>query len=87
MISVPTTAAQLFLVFSALGEQLSPDEMGRLVRLSREREELQHNDESVLASAAQALRGMRERRDARQQGDWQSEIARRRAASRKKQDE
>lgn len=74
-------------VFSALGEQFNPDEMGRLVRLGREREELQNNDEGVLASASRSLHELRERREALQQGDWQSEIERRRAARRKKQDD
>ena len=73
-------------LFSAMGEQFASDEMGRFVRLMREREELQNNGEGVLASAAQALRDMRGRREAKEQGDWTSEIARRRANAKKKQE-
>ena len=72
--------------FSALGEYFSPDEVGRLVKLQQDRQSLANNDESVLAAAAEALRDKREKRQALSSGDWQSEIARRRAAFKKKQD-
>ncbi len=71
-------------VFSALGEHFNPDEMGRLVRMSRDREELQTNDGAVLAAAAAALRRSREKREARDSGDVQSELARRRAEAQNK---
>lgn len=66
-------------LFSALGEHFNPDEMGRLVRMTREREELQTNDRAVLEAAASALRRMREKRESRAVGDVQGELARRRA--------
>ena len=66
-------------LFSALGEYFNPDEMGRLVRMTREREELQTNDRAVLEAAASALRRMREKRESRAVGDVQGELARRRA--------
>lgn len=71
-------------LFSALGEQFNPDEMGRLVRMSREREELQTNDLTVLEAAAAALRRMKEKREFRAGGDVQSELARRRAEAQQK---
>ncbi|MBQ8356736.1 MAG: DNA primase [Clostridia bacterium] len=73
-------------VFSAMGENFTPDEMGRLVRITRDREALQNNDIGVLSAAAEALRQRREKRRALQSGDWQSEIARRRAEIKKKQE-
>ena len=73
--------------FSALGEQFEPDEMGRMVRLSKDREELKNNDIGVLASAAQALHGRREQREALSDRGWQSVLARRRAASKAKKDQ
>ena len=74
-------------VFSALGEQFNADEMGRLTRLMRERDELQNNDEALLGSYADALRRCREKREERESGNWQSALARRRAALQKKQEE
>lgn len=71
-------------VFSALGEQFNPDEMGRLVRMQRDREDLQTNDESVLRAAIEALHRAREKREVRDSGDFQSEIARRRAEAKNK---
>ena len=71
-------------LFSALGEQFNPDEMGRLVRMTREREELQTNDSAVLEAAVAALRRMREKREFRAGGDVQSELARRRAEAQQK---
>jgi len=73
-------------VFSAMGQFFHADEMGRMMRLTKEREKLQTNDEAVLASAVASLRQSRQKREARQSGDWQSEIARRRAEMKKKQD-
>ncbi|MBQ8340779.1 MAG: DNA primase [Clostridia bacterium] len=71
--------------FSALGEFFNPDEMGRLVRIGRDRQSLSNNDEGVLSAAADALKRSRERRESKSSGDWQSEIARRRAELKKKQ--
>lgn len=67
-------------VFSALGEQFNPDEMGRLVRLIRDRELLQTNDAGVLAAAADALKSTRAKREMKKSGDVTGELARRRAA-------
>lgn len=41
---------------SFLGEELTPDEMGQLVRLTQERRQLSENGRSVLVAAAQILR-------------------------------
>ncbi|MBQ3482795.1 MAG: DNA primase [Clostridia bacterium] len=71
-------------VFSALGASFSPDEMGRIVQMQRTRAALQNNDRAVLRAAAEALRAERARANARNGGDWQSEIARRRAELQKK---
>ena len=65
--------------FSALGEFFNPDEMGRLVRISRDRQALSNNDGNVLSAAVAALQRRREIRESAAGGDWQSEIARRRA--------
>lgn len=71
-------------VFSALGEQFNPDEIGRLVRIQQDREALSNNGDDVLTSAANALKQRRERREALSSGDFQSELARRRAEAKKK---
>jgi len=63
---------------SHLGEQFTPDEMGRLVKLQQERQALRHNDIEVLRAAAASLSGNRARREAKESGDWQQELARRR---------
>ncbi|MBO5355991.1 MAG: DNA primase [Clostridia bacterium] len=73
-------------VFSALGEQFSPDEIGRLVRIQQDRQALTHNGADVLTSAVDALKQRHEKREALHSGDFQSEIARRRAAAKKKQE-
>ena len=73
--------------FSALGEFFNPDEMGRLVRICRDRQALTNNDANVLAAAADALRRCREQRESKDSGDWQSAISRRRAALKKKQED
>ena len=65
-------------LLASLNESFSPDEMGRLSRLMREREELQSNGEDVFASMVQTLRQNRAAREARESGDWQSELLRRR---------
>ncbi len=70
--------------FSALGEQFSPDEMGRLVRLQQERQSLQNNGKEVLLHAAETLVSLRRAREAKASGDWQSELAARRAQMKKK---
>ena len=72
--------------FSALGEQFAPDEMGRLERLRQERSALANNGLEVLVAAADMLVREREKRVAGESGDWQSEIARRRAELRKKKE-
>ncbi|MBE6555999.1 MAG: DNA primase [Ruminococcaceae bacterium] len=73
--------------FSALGEHFTPDEMGRLVRLQQDRGSLQNNDLSVLTAAAASLIAEREKREAKEAGDWQSEIARRRTELQKKKEQ
>ena len=73
-------------LFSALGEQFNPDEIGRLVRIQQDRQTLSNNDASVLIAAVNVLRQRREKREALQSGDFQSEIERRRAALKKKQE-
>ena len=65
--------------FSALGAGLSPDEMGRLVWLQQDRQALQNNGKEVLSAAAAVLIKERERRAAKDAGDWQSDLTRRRA--------
>lgn len=72
--------------FSALGEFFTPDEMGRLVRICRDRQSLSNNDETVLCAAVNALKQRREKREALSNGDWQGEITRRRAEMKKKQE-
>ena len=69
--------------FSALGEQLSPDEMGRLVRLQQDRQALSNNGIEVLQDAAAALATEKEKQAQRESGDLQAELARRRAALKK----
>ena len=73
--------------FSGLGEQFSPDEMGRLVRLQQDRQSLQNNGKEVLADAASALRSRRKAREASEKGDLQSMLAARRAMMKKNNDE
>ncbi len=69
--------------FSALGEQFSPDEMGRLVRLQQDRQVLQNNGIDVLQAAAAALATEKQKTEQREAGDLQAELARRRAAMKK----
>ena len=66
--------------FSAMGERFTPDEMGRFVRLQQDRQALSDNSLQVLEAAAAALREERQKQTARETGDLQSEIERRRAA-------
>ena len=70
--------------FSALGEHFTPDEMGRFIRLQQDRQALSDNSEQVLQSAAAALREAHQRQTERETGDLQSELARRRAAMKRK---
>ena len=65
--------------FSALGEYFEPDEMGRLVKIDQSRQSLSNNSVDVLAAAAETLRRRREQRESAESGNWQSELARRRA--------
>lgn len=73
--------------FSALGEQFSPDEMGRLVAYEQERQNLTENGRELLLSVAEKLRVSREKREAKNAGDWQSEILRRRSEISKQKNE
>ena len=70
--------------FSAMGELFTPDEMGRFVRLQQDRQALSDNSEQVLQNAAAALAEARQRQNERETGDLQGEIARRRAAMKRK---
>ena len=70
--------------FSALGEHFTPDEMGRFIRLQQDRQALSDNSTQVLESAAAALREAHQRQTERDTGDLQSELARRRAAMKRK---
>ena len=70
--------------FSAMGEYFSPDEMGRLVRLQQDRQMLSNNGIEVLQAAASMLAQEYQKKTERETGDLQSEIARRRAAIKKK---
>ena len=54
---------------SLLGEEFSPDEMGRLQRMIRERMMLTENSTAVLASSAETLRFERVRQTAKESGD------------------
>ena len=54
---------------SLLGEEFSPDEMGRLQRMIRERMMLTENSAAVLASSAETLRFERVRQTAKESGD------------------
>ncbi len=74
------------LTLTDLGAQFSPDEMGRLVRLQQDREALNANGKDVLLAAADTLVRLRERREAKEKGDWQSELSRRRAEMMKKKE-
>lgn len=65
--------------FSAMGEHFTPDEMGRMERLRQERQALDNNSLEVLSAVTETLVRERERREAGERGDWQSEILRRRA--------
>ena len=60
--------------------------MGRLVRLQQDRQALSNNTVEVLRAAATTLAEEHRRRDERECGDFQSEIARRRAALQKKKE-
>ncbi len=70
--------------FSALGERFTPDEMGRLVALQQERQALSNNSIDVLQAAAEALVRQKQKEQQREAGDLQAELARRRAAIKKK---
>ncbi len=70
--------------FSALGEHFTPDEMGRFVRIRQDRQALSNNTSDVLAAAAAVLVAEHQKKAERESGDWQSELARRRAAFKKK---
>ena len=70
--------------FSALGERFAPDEMGRLVRLQQDRQALVDNSVQVLRNAAGALIEARQKQNERDAGDLQAELARRRAAMKRK---
>lgn len=70
--------------FAAMGAFFTPDEMGRLVKLQQDRQGLQNNGKDVLEHAAQTLIALRRAREARESGDWQSQLAARRAQIRKK---
>jgi len=72
--------------FSALGASLSPDEMGRLVRLQQDRQALQNNGKEVLLAATAVLIKERERREAKDAGDWQSDLLRRRTELKKRKE-
>ncbi len=72
--------------FSALGEQFTPDEMGRLVRIQQERQALSNNSLEVLQAAADLLIREYHKRTERESGDFQSELQRRRAALQKKKE-
>ena len=72
--------------FSALGEQFSPDEMGRLERFRQDRSALANNGLDVLLAATELLIREREKRVAGESGDWQSEIMRRRTELKKKKE-
>ena len=65
--------------FSMLGEKFSPDEMGRLVKLQQERGAMQHNGIEILQKTAEVLRECKEKREARQSGDFASALSQRRA--------
>ena len=66
--------------YPALGEYLTPDEMGRLVRLQQERQGLSNNSAEVLRAAAGVLEKEYRKRSERESGDWASELMRRREA-------
>ena len=70
--------------FSLLGAEFTPDEMGRLIKLQQEREKLQNNGREVLLTALDVLRTQKQKRQARAEGNWQSDIAQRRAAMQKR---
>lgn len=67
--------------FTLLGEKLSPDEMGRLVRLQEDRRALSDNSEAVLRAAADFLHESAGRE--KEKGDVAAMLARRRAAAKK----
>lgn len=70
--------------FSALGESLTPDEMGRMVRIEQARRALSNNTQEVLEAAARVLREERQKQTDREGGHWQNALERRRAALQKK---
>ena len=72
--------------FSALGEHLSPDEMGRLVKLQQERQFMQNNGLDVLQKTVDALHSRRDAREARASGDLAGALSQRRAAMKKKKE-
>lgn len=67
--------------FSLLGEKLTPDEMGRLVRLQEDRRALSDNSEAVLSAAVQSLKDATGRE--KEKGDFAAMLARRRAEAKK----
>ena len=72
--------------FSTLGEEFTPDEMGRLVRIQQDRQALSNNTREVLVAAAEVLGSEYQRRIERESGDFRGELERRRAALQKKKD-
>jgi hypothetical protein len=73
--------------FSAMGEFFTPDEMGRLVRLQQDRSALTNNTAQVLEAVAAVLEGEHRKRTANESGNWQSELLRRRAELKQKQEQ
>lgn len=67
--------------FSLLGERLTPDEMGRLVRLQEDRRALSDNSEAVLRAAVEFLKECAGRE--KEKGDVAAMLARRRSAAKK----
>lgn len=67
--------------FSLLGEKMTPDEMGRLVRLQEDRRALSDNSEAVFSAAVQSLKNAAGRE--KEKGDVAAMLARRRAEAKK----
>lgn len=65
--------------FSDLGEVLTPDEMGRLVRLQQNRRALSDNSMTVFEASVASLREMTERQKEKTDLDFATALARRRA--------
>ena len=61
--------------------------MGRLVAYEQERQNLTENGRELLSDVAEKLRVSREKREAKNAGDWQSEILRRRSEISKQKNE